>query len=115
LSWRLKCAKEAISFQKVDLYRSSASEFIIDGNSLIPPFNSIPGLGTNAALNIVKAREEGEFLSKEDLQKRGKCQKRSWNTWIATAVSSHFQIRTSCHYSRNCLLKAGSFFICFTA
>ena len=42
-------------------------EFIIDGNSLIPPFNAIPGLGTNAALNIVKAREEGEFLSKEDL------------------------------------------------
>ncbi|MGE0910056.1 PolC-type DNA polymerase III [Bacillus atrophaeus] len=63
------------SFQKVDLYRSSASEFIIDGNSLIPPFNSIPGLGTNAALNIVKARGEGEFLSKEDLQKRGKVSK----------------------------------------
>ena len=39
------------------LYRSSAHEFIIDGKSLIPPFNSIPGLGTNAALNIVKARE----------------------------------------------------------
>ncbi|RCK10937.1 hypothetical protein DT075_25795 [Bacillus licheniformis] len=37
--------------------------------------NSIPGLGTNAALNIVKAREEGEFLSKEDLQKRGKVSK----------------------------------------
>ena len=59
----------------IDLYRSSASEFIIDGNSLIPPFNAIPGLGTNAALNIVKARENGEFLSKEDLQTRGKVSK----------------------------------------
>ena len=35
----------------------------------------LPGLGTNAAFNIVKAREEGEFLSKEDLQQRGKVSK----------------------------------------
>jgi len=75
LELALEMCERGFSFQKVDLYRSSASEFIIDGNSLIPPFNSIPGLGTNAALNIVKAREEGEFLSKEDLQKRGKVSK----------------------------------------
>ena len=75
LELALEMCERGYSFQKVDLYRSSASEFIIDGNSLIPPFNSIPGLGTNAALNIVKAREEGEFLSKEDLQKRGKVSK----------------------------------------
>ena len=67
--------ERGFSFQKVDLYQSSANEFIIDGNSLIPPFNSIPGLGTNAAFNIVKAREDGEFLSKEDLQQRGKVSK----------------------------------------
>lgn len=71
----LEMVERGYSFQKVDLYKSSASEFIIEGNTLIPPFNSIPGLGTNAALNIVKAREEGEFLSKEDLQKRGKISK----------------------------------------
>ena len=63
----IEMCERGFSFQKVDLYRSSATEFIIDGNTLIPPFNSIPGLGTNAAFNIVKAREEGEFLSKEDL------------------------------------------------
>lgn len=71
----LEMTERGFSFKKVDLYRSSANEFIIDGNSLIPPFNSIPGLGTNAAINIVKAREEGEFLSKEDLQQRGKVSK----------------------------------------
>ena len=75
LELALEMCERGFSFQKVDLYRSSANEFIIDGNSLIPPFNSIPGLGTNAAFNIVKAREEGEFLSKEDLQKRGKVSK----------------------------------------
>ena len=61
-------------------------EFIIDGNSLIPPFNSIPGLGTNAAINIVKARENGEFLSKEDLQQRGKVSKTILNFWINMVV-----------------------------
>ena len=75
LELALEMCERGFSFQKVDLYRSSANEFIIDGNSLIPPFNSIPGLGTNAAFNIVKAREEGEFLSKEDLQQRGKVSK----------------------------------------
>ncbi|HHY74661.1 MAG TPA: PolC-type DNA polymerase III [Bacillus bacterium] len=71
----LETCERGFSFQKIDLYRSSASEFIVDGNTLIPPFNSIPGLGTNAAVNIVKAREEGEFLSKEDLQQRSKISK----------------------------------------
>jgi DNA polymerase-3 subunit alpha (Gram-positive type) len=75
LELALEMCARGFSFQKVDLYRSDAKDFLIDGHSLIPPFNSIPGLGTNAAINIVKAREEGEFLSKEDLQQRGKLSK----------------------------------------
>ncbi|WP_110112798.1 PolC-type DNA polymerase III [Bacillus sp. CGMCC 1.16541] len=75
LELSLEMCERGYSFGKVDLYRSSASEFIIDGDKLIPPFNSIPGLGTNAAINIVKARADGEFLSKEDLQQRGKISK----------------------------------------
>jgi DNA polymerase III subunit alpha, Gram-positive type len=71
----LEMCERGFSFQRVDLYRSSATEFLVEGDSLIPPFNSIPGLGTNAALNIVKARENGEFLSKEDLQQRSKISK----------------------------------------
>ena len=71
----LEMCERGFSFQKVDLYKSDATEFIVEGDALIPPFNAIPGLGTNAAYNIVKAREEGEFLSKEDLQQRGKISK----------------------------------------
>ncbi|MDN3437756.1 PolC-type DNA polymerase III [Planococcus sp. APC 3900] len=71
----LEMVERGYSFQKVDLYKSSADQFIIDGNSLIPPFNAIPGLGTNAAKSIVAAREHGEFLSKEDLQQRGRVSK----------------------------------------
>lgn len=75
LELALEMTQRGFSFQKIDIYKSAALEFVIEGNSLIPPFNSIPGLGTNVALNMVKAREEGEFLSKEDLQQRGKVSK----------------------------------------
>ncbi|MBM7694851.1 DNA polymerase-3 subunit alpha (Gram-positive type) [Peribacillus deserti] len=75
LELAMEMCERGFSFKKIDLYKSHASEFIIDGNSLIPPFNSLPGLGTNVALSIVRAREEGEFLSKEDLQQRGKVSK----------------------------------------
>ncbi|WP_042223740.1 PolC-type DNA polymerase III [Oceanobacillus manasiensis] len=71
----LEMCERGFHFNKVDLYKSSATEFIVDGNSLLPPFNAVDGLGTNAALNIVKAREEGEFLSKEDLRERSKISK----------------------------------------
>ena len=45
-------------------------DFIIEGDTLIPPFISVPGLGENVAQRIVEAREEGPFLSKEDLNKK---------------------------------------------
>ncbi|TAA67492.1 PolC-type DNA polymerase III [Planococcus salinarum] len=71
----LEMTERGFSFQKVDLYKSEADEFIIDGTTLIPPFNAIPGLGTNAAKSIVAARQQGTFLSKEDLQQRGRVSK----------------------------------------
>lgn len=71
----LEMCERGFSFQKVDLYKSKATEFVVDGNSLIPPFNAVDGLGTNAAINIVNVREDGEFLSKEDLRTRSKISK----------------------------------------
>lgn len=75
LELALEMVERGYSFQKADLYRSKASEFIVEGDSLIPPFNALDGVGTNAAISIVKAREGGEFLSKEDLQQRSKATK----------------------------------------
>src|SRR5699024_5640928 len=66
----LEMCERGFSFQTIDLYRSDSNNFIVDGNSLIPPFSAIGGLGKNAAENIVIARGEAPFLSKEDLQKR---------------------------------------------
>ncbi|MRH42297.1 PolC-type DNA polymerase III [Aquibacillus halophilus] len=71
----LEMNERGFSFQKVNLYNSSATDFIVDGNTLIPPFNAVDGLGTNAALNIVKVREDGDFLSKEDLRERSRISK----------------------------------------
>ena len=58
----LEMCERGFSFAKPDLYKSDATTFLIDGNSLIPPFNSIPSLGTNVANTIVEARKDGEFL-----------------------------------------------------
>lgn len=61
-----------IEFLPVDLYRSEAENFIVVDGKILPPFASIAGVGENAAHNIVSAREQGEFLSIDDLQKRSR-------------------------------------------
>lgn len=66
-----------VDFDKVDLYRSDAVRFKIDPltRKLIPPFVSLQGLGESAAKNIVVCREEGEFISHEDLAQRARLSK----------------------------------------
>ncbi|MEW9033312.1 MAG: PolC-type DNA polymerase III, partial [Planifilum fimeticola] len=61
-----------LTFRSIDLYRSEATRFLVDGDALLPPFSSVSGIGASAARNIVKAREEGDFLSIEDFQKRSR-------------------------------------------
>ena len=63
--------ERGFKFGKLDLYRSDATEFIIDGDTLIPPFVAMDGLGENVAKQLVRARQEGEFLSKTEFRKRG--------------------------------------------
>ncbi|KRL04274.1 PolC-type DNA polymerase III [Liquorilactobacillus oeni] len=67
--------ERGFSFEMVDLKRSAVSDWLIEDNSLLAPFDAMPGLGTNVAKQIVAAREEKPFLSKEDLAKRGKVSK----------------------------------------
>lgn len=73
----LKIALEAtargIKFLPIDLYKSDATVWIAaSDNEIYPPFNSIDGLGDTVAQNIVRERENGPFISIEDVQKRGK-------------------------------------------
>lgn len=68
-------AERGFNFKMVDIEKSKASDFVIEGNTLIAPFRAIPGLGLNVANKIVEAREEQPFLSKKDLSTRGKVSK----------------------------------------
>ncbi|MFK7695797.1 PolC-type DNA polymerase III [Paenibacillus sp. HJGM_3] len=75
LEMGLEMASRGFSFKGIDLYRSDATRFKVDGNALIPPFAAIQGVGENAARNIAAAREEGDFLSIEDFQTKSKATK----------------------------------------
>ena len=58
----------------IDLNRSLAGKFVVDhkNNMIIPPFDTIDNLGTQAAQTVVDARNNREFLSVEDLSQRTK-------------------------------------------
>jgi DNA polymerase III subunit alpha, Gram-positive type len=75
LEMGLEMTARGFTFKSIDLYRSHATRFIVDGTSLIPPFSAIQGVGENAAKNIAASREEGDFLSIEDFQTRSKATK----------------------------------------
>ena len=62
-------------FLPIDLYKSSATKFIIEDGKLRPPFNAIQGLGGAAAENIVAERSKETFFSVEDLKTRAKLSK----------------------------------------
>ena len=52
-------------FGSVDLKKSHATRFTMEGYKLIPPFNAIAGLGEAAAWDIYEKRE-GDFTSIEE-------------------------------------------------
>ncbi len=58
----------------IDLYKSEAKNWVVDekDKAIIAPFSVISGLGESAADTVVKARADGEFISKEDLSERTK-------------------------------------------
>ncbi|SEN33567.1 PolC-type DNA polymerase III [Paenibacillus sp. OV219] len=75
LEMALEMTARGFTFKPIDLYRSEATRFIVDGTSIIPPFGAISGIGENAAKNIAGARDFGEFLSIEDFQQKSKASK----------------------------------------
>ncbi len=79
----MELATEAIArgvkIGNIDLIKSSAKKWTIDKekNMLIPPFSVIDGLGDAVAISIINARDNGKFISKEDLTKRTSLNKTS--------------------------------------
>ncbi|WP_129597009.1 PolC-type DNA polymerase III [Anaerophilus nitritogenes] len=62
-------------FLPVDLYKSDSDKFQIVDNKLLPPLRALQGVGENAAKSICEARENGEFISIEDIRERTKVTK----------------------------------------
>ncbi|EGO63192.1 PolC-type DNA polymerase III [Acetonema longum] len=63
------------NFQRVDLYRSDATKFLIAGSDLLPPIASLQGVGASAAWNITQVRQGRPFSSMEDLRNRARVSK----------------------------------------
>jgi len=68
----LEMYERGLRFLPIDLYKSHATKFQVEGDSLRPPLNSIAGLGNVAAEGIMKARQEEKFMSIDDLKIRSK-------------------------------------------
>ena len=62
-------------FWPMDVYKADARYFQIIDGKLMPPFNSIDGMGDKAAETLQIAAAEGKFLSKDDMRERGKVSK----------------------------------------
>ncbi len=74
LELTLEMVVRGYRFLPLDLYRSDATRFLIkmEQQALLPPFAAVPGIGENAARSLKRSRDEGPFLSVEDLQSRSK-------------------------------------------
>ena len=59
-------------FLPMDLYKSDARYFQIVDGKLLPPFNTLEGMGDGAAESLKIAADEAPFLSQKDLHDRGK-------------------------------------------
>lgn len=75
----LEIAREMLSrkyrFYGISLETSDATRFLMEDDGLLIPFAALPGLGGAAAQNILTARQEGPFLSVDDLRQRAKLSK----------------------------------------
>ena len=59
-----------VEFLPVDLYRSHSYKFLMEDGKIRLPFTAVKGLGEAAAVSLMEAREDGEYISCEDLQNR---------------------------------------------
>ena len=70
-----ECMARKIRFLPIDIEKSDAYAFLPENGAIRMPFSALPGLGENAALNIIQARKEEKFFSVDDLRIRAKLTK----------------------------------------
>ena len=62
--------QRGVEFLPVDLYKSHSYKFTMEDGKIRLPFSAVKGLGGAAAQGLMDAREEGPFISCDDLQAR---------------------------------------------
>ncbi len=67
-----ECYQRGIDFLPVSVKKSHATKFLPEDGKIRLPFISLPGLGENAAINIMNARDEGKIHCIEDLKTEAK-------------------------------------------
>ncbi len=72
LAVALEMTRRELKFKMVDINKSDARKFIIEGDSLIMPFISLDKLGDQAAKFLIEERNRQPFTSKKDVKQRGK-------------------------------------------
>jgi DNA polymerase-3 subunit alpha (Gram-positive type) len=63
------------SFHRLDLYRAHATRCSIIDGKIMPPLNSVGGLGDTQAIAVEEETKKGPFLSKDDFRERTKVSK----------------------------------------
>jgi DNA polymerase-3 subunit alpha (Gram-positive type) len=58
-----------IELLPVDLYRSHATQFLIEDGAIRPPFNAIPSVGDNAAINMAENRGDHVFHTIDEFRR----------------------------------------------
>ena len=71
----LEMYARGFDFLPIDIYKSKASKFQIVGDKLLPPFNTIDGMGDKAAEAMEIAAKDAPYLSKDDFRQRTKVSK----------------------------------------
>lgn len=61
-----------VKFLNVDIKKSHPTRFLLEDGAIRMPFIAVNGLGENAAKELARAREDGDFLSRFDICVRAK-------------------------------------------
>ena len=72
LELTLEFYERGLKFLPIDLYKSHWKNFVIEGEFIRPPLNSISGMGPIAAESIYKAAREEQFMSIDEIKVRAK-------------------------------------------
>jgi len=73
-------------FLPMDLYQSDSRYFKIVDGKILPPFNSLPGMGDKAAEQLQIAASQGKFLSLDDIKDRGKVSQTILDTMVELGI-----------------------------